>query len=175
MTNYFFSIQFQKIIKMKKRFICLLAIAAIVKHVSAQDEFDALRYSFTPYQGTARGMGIGGAVGSIGADFSCLSVNPAGIGIYKSSELLFSPSFTVSKNNSTYLGTSSSANASKFNLSNFGIVITNNRKSPNSRKNGWKSINFGFGMNRLATYKNEFIYSGKMQCICQVKNSFVRR
>lgn len=161
MTNYFFSIQFQKIIKMKKRFICLLAIAAIVKHVSAQDEFDALRYSFTPYQGTARGMGIGGAVGSIGADFSCLSVNPAGIGIYKSSELLFSPSFTVSKNNSTYLGTSSSANASKFNLSNFGIVITNNRKSPNSRKNGWKSINFGFGMNRLATYKNEFIYSGK--------------
>ena len=147
--------------KMKKIMICLLTLAAVFQHAQAQDEHDALRYSFTPYQGTARGMGIGGAVGSIGADFSSLSVNPAGIGVYKTSELLFSPSFSVSNNKSNYLGTEASANSSKFNLTNFGIVIASNQEKKGRRKTGWKAVNVAFGMNRLATFKNEYTYTGR--------------
>jgi len=146
---------------MKKIIACLLFVTAIANDVVAQDEFDALRYSYTNYLGTARGMGIGGALGSIGADFSTLSVNPAGIGVYKSSELMFSPSFTVSGNKGSYLGTQVSANDSKFNIANFGIVITNNLSAKSTNKTKWKTFNFGAGLNRVATFKNEIGYSGK--------------
>jgi hypothetical protein len=141
---------------------CLLIGAVISGNVYAQDEHDALRYGFNTVQGTARGMSIGGAVGSIGADFSALSVNPAGIGIYKSGELLFSPSFTGSSNKATYLGTSAKAGDAKFNLSNFGIVVANTQ--PGKRRNsGWKAVNFAFGMNRMNTFRNEYTYRGRNQ------------
>ncbi len=146
---------------MKHLFLSLLSIAALYNRADAQDEFDALRYSFTPYQGTARGMGIGGAVGSIGADFSCLSVNPAGIGIYKTGELALSPSFSISKNKGTYLGNQLSESDSKFNLTNFGLVVSTDLKAKGYTRTGWKFINFGVGMNRMATFKNEFTYAGK--------------
>ena len=154
---------------MKRKFFSLLILAAIVNHAFAQDEFDALRYSYNQLQGTARSQSLGGAVGSIGADFSALSVNPAGIGIYKSSEFTFSPSFSVGSNESSYLGGSISRNSSKLNISNAGIIITNTQPGGrNGRKNGWKAFNFGIGMNRLANYKNEYAYSGENR-----KNSFI--
>ena len=145
---------------MKKVLGCLIVLTALSECVSAQDEFDALRYSNAAYQGTARGMGIGGAVGSIGADFSALSVNPAGIGIYKTNELMFTPSFNVSNNNSSYLGGQSSATESKLNLMNFGLVLSSDLKS-RYKESKWKTFNFGVGMNRVTTFKNEFIYAGK--------------
>ena len=145
---------------MKALLSCLILISVFSECVYAQDEFDALRYSSAPYQGTARGMGIGGAVGSIGADFSSLSVNPAGLGLYKSSELIITPLFTISKNNSTYLGTQSSATDSKLNLANYGLVLSSNLQSRYKNSN-WKTFNFGLGMNRSATFKNQFIYQGE--------------
>lgn len=146
---------------MNKVISCLLLLAAIANDVSAQDEFDALRYSNTQYHGTARGMGIGCAVGSMGADFSSLSINPAGIGIYKSSEAMITPSFSAANTNSSYLNSTNSATASKFNLSNFGLVITKQQEKKRYRKNAWRTVSFGVGMNRLATFKNESVYSGK--------------
>ena len=44
--------------------------------VFAQDETDALRFSYLQPQGTARSMGIGGALGALGGDFTSLSINP---------------------------------------------------------------------------------------------------
>lgn len=146
---------------MNKIFSCLLILAAIANDVSAQDEFDALRYSQTQNHGTARSMGIGGAVGSMGADFGSLSVNPAGIGIYKSSEVMFTPSYSVTNNHSTYLNNSNSASDSKFNFANFGLVVTKQYTSGKRKPHPWRTFSFGVGMNRLATFKNETVYSGK--------------
>ena len=49
-------------------------------HLQAQDAVGAFTLSNLTTYGTARSIGFGGALGSIGGDFSCLSVNPAGIG-----------------------------------------------------------------------------------------------
>ncbi len=127
---------------------------------SAQDEFDALRYGNTTYNGTARSMSIGNAMGSVGGDFTSLSVNPAGIGIYRRGELSFSPSFNVSANEGSYLGNNTSANSTKLNLSHFGLVLTSAKKDNKKNKGGWRAASFAFGMNRNATFKNEYIYSG---------------
>ena len=126
----------------------------------AQDEFDALRYGYVPYSGTARAASIGNAMGSVGGDFSSLSINPGGIGVYRKGELSFTPTFNVSNNNSTYLGSSNSTNISKLNISHFGLVLTASKKGNSYKKAAWKAASFAFGMNRNLTFKNQYTYSG---------------
>ncbi|MBL7753858.1 MAG: hypothetical protein JNM44_05215 [Chitinophagaceae bacterium] len=146
---------------MKRLLIVFGLFAGFTNNLQAQDEIDAIRYGFQTYSGTARGMGIGGALGSIGGDFSTLSVNPAGLGIYRSSEFSISPSFQVANNRTEYTGVQASGNSSKFNLGSFGLVLTRAKTGKAYRKSGWKAASFAFGMNRQATYKNEYEYGGK--------------
>ncbi|MBK8146132.1 MAG: hypothetical protein IPK62_14665 [Bacteroidetes bacterium] len=58
---------------------------------NAQDEFDAIRYGYTNYGGSARSASISNAMGSVGGDFTSLSINPASIGVYRRGELSFTP------------------------------------------------------------------------------------
>jgi hypothetical protein len=140
-------------------FLLLFVAQAIV--VSAQDEFDALRYSFTSYQGTARGLAIGNAMGSLGADFSSLSINPAGLGLYRRGEISFSPSFTINNTKGNYLGQQQKNNDSKFNLAHIGVVFTNAKKGNAYKRSGWKAASFAFGLNRQATFQNQYSYTGR--------------
>ena len=64
-----------------KRIFIFITLSALVLNLNAQNEVDALRYSRLSVVGTARYSGLGGAFGALGADFSTLSVNPAGIGL----------------------------------------------------------------------------------------------
>ncbi len=155
---------------MKKLVFCLLSIAASYSSVFAQDEHDALRYSMSTNYGTARGMAIGSALGSIGGDFSTLSVNPAGIGIYRKSEFALTPSITVGNNKASYLGVQSTDNMAKFNLNHFGFVITSSKKGNAYKSSRWKTFSFGLGMNRIASFKNEMTYTGT-----NTKSSIVER
>lgn len=144
-----------------KRLIILISILAIQNSIQAQDEFDALRYGYGIYNGTARSNAIGNAMGSLGGDFSSLSINPAGLGVYRRGELVLTPSFNVSKNESKYLGEITTNNASKLNFSNFGLVLTNAKKGNAYKRSGWKAVSFAFGMNRSGNFKNEYSYTGK--------------
>ena len=122
---------------MKKIFYSILAFTFIHNNLLAQDEFDALRYGYTTYNGTARSMSIGNAMGSVGGDFSSLSINPAGIGIYRRGEFVFSPSFNVMTNNSTYLGNTIDTSSTKLNFSQFGLVLTSVKKGNAYKKSAW--------------------------------------
>ncbi|MFH0895498.1 MAG: hypothetical protein V2A54_13760 [Bacteroidota bacterium] len=125
--------------------LCLSFTATI-----AQNEIHALKFSQLTFGGTAKYLGMGGAYGAQGGDFSVLSSNPAGIALYKKSEISFSPSFYISNSNSNYLGMSSEDNRFNFNLSNIGVVLT----YPVDKENSWSNVNFGFGMNRLNNFNN---------------------
>ena len=81
-------------------FLCALAIA--------QNETDALRYSFYMPSGTARANGMAGSFGALGADPSVIGFNPASMGVYKTTQLSFSPSFKINNTESSYLGTKNS-------------------------------------------------------------------
>ncbi len=135
----------------------------------AQDENDAIRYANINYFGTARGMGIGTALGSVGGDFSSLSVNPAGIGIYRRGELSFTPSFSTNNNEGSYLNEQSTATSSKLNFSSIGLVLTKGDEAY-ARKHRWKAASFGIGMNRMQNFTNEYTYTGK-----NYKNSIVNK
>lgn len=126
----------------------------------AQDESDALRYSYLSPQGTARSIGFGNALGSIGGDFSSLSVNPAGIGIYRSSEITFTPSMKTNGTSSDYLNQTTDDNNSRFTINNIGAVFTSTARGKQYKKSDWKSISFGVGFNRIADFNRNYSYQG---------------
>jgi hypothetical protein len=145
---------------MKKiRIAALFMILSTVFAASAQNEMDALRYSFTELGGTARFSSMGGAFGALGGDFSALSINPAGIGVFRSSEITITPSIGYHGAESSFYGTFEDDLKYSFNLNNIGVVFTipTRQKSENG---GWQFVNLGFGMNRHTNFNNRWVAQG---------------
>lgn len=144
---------------MKRTIAVILGFLIGIANIIAQNEVDALRYSRLSPSGTARYMGLGGAFNALGADFSTLSHNPAGIALYKSSEISITPSIFVGRSESTYFGDLDEDERYNFNLGNVGIVMVSNPtlKNPGS---DWKNFQFGFGLNRLANFNNRVAITG---------------
>ena len=99
---------------------------------------------------------MGGAMGSLGGDLSSNHINPAGLGFYKSSELLLTPKFLVQSNNFSYRGNSSSTTDAKSNFGSVGIVFADGQK-----RNNWTSTAFSISFNQIANFNNHYSFSGK--------------
>ena len=54
--------------------------------VTAQNIYQLESFSNIDLNGTARYVGMGGAMNALGADMSVMSSNPAGIGLYRKSD-----------------------------------------------------------------------------------------
>lgn len=145
---------------MNKKIVFSILILCLSFAAMAQDENDALRYGFTQYYGTARGMAVGGATGSLGADFSGLSINPAGLGLYRSSEFSFTPNISFDKTSSSYINNEFNESDSKFNFNEFGLILANAKKGQQYQRSKWKTFNVAFGMNRLSNFNNDYRYKG---------------
>src|ERR1700687_1361453 len=90
---------------MVKRFLVLCPTLLSYFFLQAQVPEDALRMSYTRPSGTAREQAIGGAMGSLGGDISANYVNPAGLGFYKTGDVVLSPGWAFDANNTGYLST----------------------------------------------------------------------
>jgi hypothetical protein len=139
---------------MQKLLFSLLSVS-LFYYSNAQTEIDALRYSKTDIMGTARFSAMAGAYGGLGADFTALSYNPAGIGFYQFSELTFTPSIFNNTATSYFAGEKNTDESMRFNFSNFGYVVSSQKNDKQ-----WKRINMAFGYNRLANYKNRTYING---------------
>ena len=65
----------------------LIITACLLTAVSAnaQETYDNANIATQDLNGTARYVGMGGAMDALGADISTISSNPAGIGLFRSS------------------------------------------------------------------------------------------
>lgn len=54
----------------------------------AQTIYDGAKLTGKDLNGTARFVGMGGAMGALGGDISTMGTNPAGIGLYRSSDVI---------------------------------------------------------------------------------------
>ena len=86
---------------MKKLLFLIIIGATFQAH--AQTPEDALRLSFFAPNGTPRSNALGGAMGSLGGDLSATSINPAGLGFYKTNEFYVSPNYVSNNNQFNYL------------------------------------------------------------------------
>lgn len=130
-----------------KKFL-ILSFIGLALNVSAQNEFDVLRYSNIQYYGDARFNAMGGAFGALGANMSAISVNPGAIGVYSSSDMSFTPTFYYSYADSKTASGSVSDGRLNFQFSNVGLV-------GNFAGGGnWESGSFGFGYNRTGNFSS---------------------
>lgn len=128
----------------------LLACAALgAAPTFAQSAIDGFRFSQTDIKGTARFMGMGGAFGALGADLTTLSYNPAGIGVYRSSDIGFTLNLDCQNSSANSGGLKTDATSTKFLLNNIGGVATfrlNNSVLPN--------FNIGFTYNKSVSFNS---------------------
>jgi len=144
---------------MKKLIISILFMLLINNQLSSQNVSDALRYSRIFYGGTARFQGMGGAFGALGSDFSVIATNPAGLGIYKSSEISVTPSVSINPSSSEFDGQIGTDTKTVFALGNFGFVFTI-KPSKKNKTGGFQNFNIGFGMNRQNDYNTRLFMHG---------------
>jgi len=137
---------------------CLLLVVA----VCAQEPDDALRYGWTQPNGTARQQAIGGAMASLGGDLSALFVNPAGLGFYKTGDLVLSPAYQQLRNNSSYLGRSESDRRGNFGFGTVGLVTgTQFYEHGTGKKAEQKRTGaFAIALNQMANFNSNLLYQG---------------
>ncbi|MEO8733241.1 MAG: hypothetical protein ABI373_02810 [Flavobacteriales bacterium] len=113
-----------------------------------QNEEDVLRYSDITPGGTARSWALGGAFGAVGGDASSASTNPAGFGLYNTSEISFTPQFEVNGAKDTYYGNTTADNDNRFSFGNLSLILS----YPNDKGSDWRSGVFGISFDRQASY-----------------------
>ena len=109
---------------MFRKVVLSATLAFIGASLMAQNVYDALRYSEQYSEGTARSVAMGNAFVALGGDMGAFSINPASSAVYRYSEIVFTPSITVSSNTSDYLGSSQSASKVRPGISNVGFVTS---------------------------------------------------
>ena len=138
---------------MKKQIIISGMALISAWHLQAQNDIDAMRYSQITFGGTARFASMAGSMGALGGDISTLSFNPAGVAIFKKTEISITPSIFSQTTSSTYNSNTSSDSKLNFNFGNIGLVASINLIKE-SNTTGWENINFGFGYNRTNNFHN---------------------
>jgi hypothetical protein len=144
---------------MKKTGLILLFSIAVFVMSSAQNIDDALRYSQVFYSGTARFMSMGGAFTALGGDISTLSQNPAGLGVFRSSEITVSPQLFQFKSSVDFNNTNSKDYMYNFNLGQAGIVTSIIKPE---QGNILKTLNFGYSFSRTNNFNQSINIEGTL-------------
>ncbi|MFC0876896.1 hypothetical protein ACE01N_09885 [Saccharicrinis sp. FJH2] len=149
---------------MKKLIVASIAVIMSATGI-AQTLNDAYNLSSVTYGSTARSAAMGGAFGALGADFSSISINPAGLGVYRGGEFTFTPNLYLNSSSSDYLGTVSQDKKVGLNFSNLGLVFA----TPTLKDQGVLSVNFGIGYNRLKDFHRVTYTQGNNSDVSQLK------
>ena len=115
------------------------------------NETDAYTLSNTGLGGTARSISMGGAFGSLGGDVSVISNNPAGLGIYRSSEVSGTLDLSVASTSTDWSGMKNNQSKTHFAPSNFGVALY--FPKGNGKVKNW---NLGFSYNRAKNFNRRY-------------------
>lgn len=120
----------------------LFALAAIP--VSAQDIYKVQALTDQDLNGTARFVGMGGAMNALGADLSTMSTNPAAIGLYRRNDFAVTGSVTSQPNGESFVD----IDKSHASFDQAGLVFKTNVGG-----NSLKFVNFGFNYQKRRNFK----------------------
>ncbi len=141
---------------MRKLIFAFTAILGMT--VEAQNITDAVRYSSTDLNGTARYRAMSGAFGALGGDLSSLNVNPAGSAVFLSSSATFTLNFENTENEVSFMNGINSNSHGNFDLGQGGAVFIFNNYNENAN---WKKFALAFNYNKTATFEDDFRASGR--------------
>ena len=136
---------------MKNIKYCLAAaLPMFALSMAAQETYQDTKLIGNELNGTARYVGMGGAMEALGADISTIGSNPAGIGLFRNSQVSFSGGFVVQGGATTspkYGSLSANIKGDKTNasLDQLGIVYV-------TRTDNNSYLNFGFNYHKSRNF-----------------------
>ncbi|MBR5532508.1 MAG: outer membrane protein transport protein [Bacteroidales bacterium] len=132
-----------------KKLTIISMLMALPFAITAQTAMDAYSISSSQIKGTARYISMGGAFTSLGGDPSSIAQNPAGIGVYRSSEVSASMGGQWTSNSSPFAET---AKKGTFTFDNMSLVTT----FFTGKSSGLINFNLGVTYNRNQSYKRKY-------------------
>lgn len=131
--------------------------------VSAQETYDNAQLATKDLNGTARYVGMGGAMEALGADLSTIGTNPAGIGMFRCGMVAGSFGFN------TLSDAKSFGNANKTNMSfdQAGFVYS-------MRSGRHSMLNFGFNYTKSKNFDQILTAAGRLNNASQNKLSAMK-
>ena len=149
-----------KTINLMKVVACAFLLST---EAGAQTIYDAAKFSGSDLNGTARFVGMGGAMGALGGDISTMGSNPAGIGIYRSNDLMTSFGFNYTSSKSNFNGSIMNSDKYRGSFDNIGFVYS----SKIGNQTALKYVNFGFNYHKAKSFNRNFTMQGNMNGLSQ--------
>lgn len=140
-----------------KKHILFAAMSLATLPMTAQETYENAKLLGEDLNGTARYVGMGGAMEALGADISTISSNPAGIGLFRRSAVSASFGLKMQGGNQSFDGQSKTTAS----FDQIGFVI-----STQTRRNSFLNFSFNFhkgkNFNQILSASNR-INSGSSQ------------
>ena len=146
-----------------KKILSIMTAAMLGTTVSAQETYDNAQLATKDLNGTARYVGMGGAMEALGADLSTIGTNPAGIGMFRRSMVAGSFGFNSQQDAKSF------GNANKTNMSfdQAGFVYS-------MRSGRHSMLNFGFNYTKSKNFDQILTAAGRLNNASQNKLSAMK-
>ncbi|MBF1639282.1 OmpP1/FadL family transporter [Prevotella sp.] len=148
---------------MKSKYIFFAVSLFAALSANAQETYENAKLAGEDLNGTARYVGMGGAMEALGADVSTIGSNPAGIGLFRHSNVSLSAGLLMQSDGKEF------SNGKKTNLSfdQIGGVYTT--------RTGQKSfLNFGFNYHKSKNFDYILNAAGSLNGSSQNKQSYIK-
>lgn len=126
---------------MKRIYLMVASLALVSSVAMAQETYENTKLIDNNLNGTARYVGMGGAMEALGADLSTIGTNPAGLGLFRKGKVDLSFGLV----SQTGMNKFSSLNKTNMSFDQIGVVFNVN-KTPNA------SFNIGFNYHKSRNF-----------------------
>lgn len=151
---------------MKKKYMYAVACSLVCgAQALAQTAYDAARYAGDELNGTARFVGMGGAMSALGADISVIGTNPAGIGLFRGHDVSVSFGMNTTKTESDLGGNLMRDKHTKASFDQVGFVYS----SKIGNRTPLRYVNFGFNYHKSRNFNKYFVAGGLLDGLSQTQ------
>ena len=148
---------------MMKKIMMTACSLMLAMAVNAQDAYDVSRVLGNELNGTARFVGMGGAMSALGGDISVMGTNPAGIGIYRRNDFSVSFGMNNTASESAFKGTGMKEDRTKASFDQVGFVYSYKVGNETSLR----YVNFGFNYHKSKNFNKLFSMGGMLDGFSQ--------
>ena len=148
---------------MKNRYFLFATALMIAMSANAQETYENAKLVGEDLNGTARYVGMGGAMEALGSDISTIGTNPAGLGLFRHSNLSVSGGLLMQSNGKEF----TNGNKTNASFDQIGGVY--------STRTGAKSfLNFGFNYHKGKNFDYILNAANSLNGSSQNKQSFIK-
>lgn len=154
---------------MKRNTALMILSALAYLPIMAQETYESATIATEDLNGTARYVGMGGAMEALGADISTINTNPAGIGLFRRSMIStsFGLSFLPSSNASSAVSSVSSDGKTVLGFDQIGFVFAIDKDSDNP-------VNFAFNYRKSRNFNEILTAASTLNGASQNKGAYIK-